>query len=209
MIRQLFPSTLSLFYSIIALQPTPNLPTTLQSVSGGVAEVADRRRLLGTCGTFANLCDGLVVVADNRRRSLVDVPDAAPAELALAGCIVSGRRPDVAGVLLDRGLDVAEDGALEQGVRGCTFDGVADVVGPEVVDHVDDGVAAQLWRAALGVVDVVVLEGYRILCAGHVDCPVVVAVAAGRPVRLALDEVVRDCDTSVLGIASYNVLAAD
>jgi hypothetical protein len=61
----------------------------------------------------------------------------------------------------------------------------------------------------LGVVDVIVLEGDCVLCAGQVHCPVVVGVTAGGPFGLAVDEVVGDCDAGVFGVASDDVLAAD
>ena len=40
---------------------------------------------------------------------------------------------------------------------------MADVVVPEVIDDVDDGVASELGRAASGVGDVVVLESDSVL----------------------------------------------
>jgi hypothetical protein len=55
---------------------------------------------------------------------------------------------------------------------------MADVVIPKVVDEVDDGVTSELGRAALGMVDVVILEGDCVLRAGQVRDPVVVGVAA-------------------------------
>jgi len=86
---------------------------------------------------------------------------------------------------------------------------MADVVVPEVVDDVDDGVASELGRAALCVGDVVVLERNGVLGAGHVHCPVVVGVAAGGPLGIAVDEVVGDCDAGVLRVAGHDVLASD
>jgi len=86
---------------------------------------------------------------------------------------------------------------------------VTDVIIPEVVDYVDDGIASKLGRAALGVVDVVVLEGDCVLGAGQVHGPVVVGVTASGPLGLAIDEVVGDCDAGVFGVASHNMLASD
>jgi len=86
---------------------------------------------------------------------------------------------------------------------------MANVVIPEIVDDVDDGVASELGRAALGVGDVVVLECDGVLSAGHVHCPVVVGVTAGRPLGVAVDEVVGDCDAGVLSVAGDDVLASD
>lgn len=73
----------------------------------------------------------------------------------------------------------------------------------------DDGVTAEFGRAALRMVDVVVLKGDGILCAGQVNGPVVVAVARGGPVCLPFHEVVGDCDASVFAVACDNMLAAD
>jgi len=86
---------------------------------------------------------------------------------------------------------------------------VADVVIPEVVDHMDDGVASELGRAALGVVNVVVLESDCVLGAGQVNGPVVVSVTASGPLGLAVDEVVGDRDAGVFGVAGHNMLASD
>lgn len=138
----------------------------LQSISSSIAKVADGRRLLSARSTFSDLCHGLVVVANNRRRGLVHVPNTATSERGLARCIIVCWGVDVAGVLFDRFLDVAEDIAFEERPRRSTFDSVADVVVPEVIDNVDDGVAAELRRAALGVGNVVVLERDGVLGAG-------------------------------------------
>jgi hypothetical protein len=86
---------------------------------------------------------------------------------------------------------------------------VTDVIIPEVVDYVDDGVASELGRAALGVVDVVVLESDCVLGAGQVNGPVVVGVTASGPLGLAVDEVVGDCDAGVFSVAGDDVLASD
>lgn len=86
---------------------------------------------------------------------------------------------------------------------------MADVIVPEVVDDVDDGVASELGRAALGVCNVVVLERDGILGASQVHSPVVVGVAAGGPLGVAVDKVVGDRDAGVFGVASDNVLASD
>ena len=86
---------------------------------------------------------------------------------------------------------------------------MADVVIPEVVDDVDDGVASELGRATLSVCNVVVLERDGILGASQVHCPVVVGVAAGGPLGVAVDEVVGDRDAGVFGVTSDDVLASN
>ena len=73
----------------------------------------------------------------------------------------------------------------------------------------DDGVASELGRATLGMCDVVVLERDSVLGASQVHCPVVVGVAAGGPLGVAVDEVVGDCDAGVLSVAGDDVLASD
>lgn len=83
-----------------------------------------------------------------------------------------------------------------------------DVV-PVVVRHVDYSVGTELWRAARGVVDVVALESDSVLRTSHVDGPVVVAVAVGRPASGAVHEVVGNGDPGVLLVARHNVLTAD
>lgn len=181
----------------------------LQGVSSGIAKVADGGRLLGARCTLTHFSHGLVVVANDSWRRLVHVPDAAAAKRGLARCIVRRRSVDVAGVLFDRCLDVTEDRAFDERPCRSTFDGVADVVIPEVVDYVDDGVTSELGRAALGVVDVVVLEGDCVLGAGQVHGPVVVGVTASGPLGLAIDEVVGDRDACIFGVAGHNMLASD
>lgn len=180
-----------------------------QGVSSSDAKVAGSGRLLSARSTLANFCHGLVVVANNRWRRLVHVPDAAASKRSLARRIIGRRRVDVAGVLLNRRLDVAEDRAFDEGPRRSTFKSMADVVIPEVVDDVDYGVTSELGRAALGVVDVVVLECDCVLVAGQVHGPVVIGVAAGGPLGLAVDEVVGDCDASVSSVTGHDVLASD
>ena len=86
---------------------------------------------------------------------------------------------------------------------------MADVVVPEVVDDVDDGIASELGRATLGMCDVVVLERDSVLGASQVHCPVVVGVAAGGPLGVAVDEVVGDRDAGVFGVTGDDVLASD
>lgn len=58
-------------------------------------------------------------------------------------------------------------------------------------------------------VDVVVFESDCVEFAGQEDAPVVVGVAAGGPRGSAVYKVIRNGDTGVLGVASYQVLAAD
>lgn len=181
----------------------------LQGVSSGVGKVANGGGLLSARSTLPDLCHRLVVVANNRRCRLVHVLDAAASKRSLAGGIIRSRSINVASVLLNGRLDVAEDRAFDERPRRSTFKGMADVVIPEVVDDVNHGVASELWRAALDVVDVVVLECDCVLVAGQVHGPVVVGVAAGGPLGLAVDEVVGDRDAGVSGVAGHDVLASD
>lgn len=58
-------------------------------------------------------------------------------------------------------LDPVEVAALEEAAGvGAALEGVAVVVGPDAVDGVEDGVAAQGGAAAGGVLDVVVYVGF-------------------------------------------------
>lgn len=104
------------------------------------------------------------------------------------------------------GLDVLENGALDERVRVFALEGVALDVVPVVVGHVDGGAAAELGRAAAGVVDVVVLEGDGVAFTGQVDAPVVVGVAVGGPAGTAVDwgVFVRVC--GCVGLARWDLL---
>lgn len=78
-----------------------------------------------------------------------------------------------------------------------------------VVHGVQDGVASELGGTAREVVDVVVLEGDLVIRAGEVQVPVVVAVASGRPLALAVDVAVGDRDTAGGILAQDDVLTGD
>lgn len=83
---------------------------------------------------------------------------------------------------LDLVDDILEHGALDDnhGAR-VHLERVARVGIPVVVDRVEEGVAANLWRSSGGVVDVVALEGDQVVGSGEVEGPVVVPVAGGGP----------------------------
>jgi hypothetical protein len=86
---------------------------------------------------------------------------------------------------------------------------MAGVVVPVVVDGVQVGVALDLGGAAAGLVEVVALERDLVAGAVQVDVPVVVVVAGGRVVGLAVDVVVGEGD-AVAGLRAEDVvLAAD
>jgi hypothetical protein len=59
------------------------------------------------------------------------------------------------------------------------------------------------------VVDVVVLEGDGVACAGEVDAPVVVGVALCGPAGAAVDEVVGDGYAVIAAVAGDDVLTTD
>lgn len=65
------------------------------------------------------------------------------------------------------------------------------------------------YRASAGVVDVVVLERDQVAGSGEVHAPVVVPVAGGRPIGLAVDLAVGDGDAVGGALAQDDVLAAD
>lgn len=80
----------------------------------------------------------------------------------------------------------------------------------EVVVHsVQQGVAADLGGAPRGVVDVVALEGNQVVGARQVQRPVVVVVAGGGPVGVAIEIVVGDGDAVGGVVAEDEHLAAD
>ncbi len=78
---------------------------------------------------------------------------------------------------------------------------------PDVVDGVEEGLAAEGRTATGGLGDVVVLHGDGVASANHLEDPVVVAVAAGGVVRLAVDEVAGEFDAGARGEAKDIVLA--
>lgn len=106
----------------------------LQSISSSVAQVPNRSRLRSTRSTLSNLRHRLVVIARNRRRDFIKVPNTAPPKRALTTRIIRRWCPNIPSVLLNRSFDIAEDISFEQSVGGFTFEGVPDVVGPQVVD---------------------------------------------------------------------------
>lgn len=72
-----------------------------------------------------------------------------------------------------------------------------------------DGVASELGGTAGEVVDVVVLEGDLVVGAGEVQVPVVVSVAGGGPLALAVDVAVGDAHAARGVLAQDDVLAGD
>lgn len=64
-----------------------------------------------------------------------------------------------------------EGAAFDQDVGVFACECVAGVKAPVVVDGVEKGAAVDFGGAARGMVDVVVLEGDLVVCAGEVECP--------------------------------------
>jgi hypothetical protein len=92
----------------MCLHPLNSILSGLQGISSGVAKVANGGRLLGARSALTDLCHGLVVIADNCRRGLIHVLDAASTKRRLARRIVGQWCVDVTGVLLNCRLDIAE-----------------------------------------------------------------------------------------------------
>jgi hypothetical protein len=130
--------------------------------------------------------------------------------LALSGA-AARRSKDAAFVLQHGSLDVVEDVTLRQNLsaRGAVVEGVAGVVLPQVVHGVEDGVAADLGRAAAGVVDVVALQGDLVVGAGGVQGPVMVTIASRGILGLAIKFVVGECDAVRCSFTEDDHLAAD
>ena len=112
------------------------------------------------------------------------------------------------GVTQQRGIHILEHVALRHDVRPVVES--VTRVGVEVVVHgVQQGVAADLGGAPRGVVDVVALEGNQVVGARQVQRPVVVVVAGGGPVGVAVEVVVGDGDAVGGVVAEDEHLAAD
>lgn len=117
------------------------------------------------------------------------VGDTVPADIGLTSSRGTRGSKQLA---LDAGLDgsgdVREEITLSEDVgAGADLKGVAGVVVPVVVDGVQVGVALDLRGAAAGLVEVVALQGDLVAGAVQVDVPVVVVIAGGRVVGLAVD----------------------
>jgi hypothetical protein len=106
--------------------------------------------------------------------------------------------------------NVLEDVALSQNLGARVGLECVLAVGVEVVvDSVKECVTTDLGAAAGSVVDVVLLEGDKVVATGQVDSPVVVAVAGGGPTGCAVDVAVGDRDTVGGGVAEDDVLAGN
>lgn len=146
------------------------------------------------------------------RSTLEQVHLARPAQRRAAlfvGVLI--RRPkELASVVRNDVLDVVENITLEDTARAGVpaLEKVAFDVEPNVVDGVEQRLAAQRGAAAGRLGDVVVLHGDGVAGADHLEDPVVVAVAAGGEVRLPVDEVTGEGDAGTRGEAENVVLAA-
>ena len=148
----------------------------------------------------------------SRRSTLEQVHLARPAQRRIA-LLVSAlvRRPKkLASVVRNDVLDIVEDVALEDAARAGVpaLEEVAFDVEPNVVDGVEQRLAAQRGAAAGRLGDVVVLHSDGVAGADHLEDPVVVAVAAGGEVGLPVDEVAGEGDAGTGGEAEDVVLAA-
>lgn len=104
--------------------------------------------------------------------------------------------------------DVLEDIALCHHVAGGDVKGVPGHGVPVVVDSVQQGVSAELGRAAGGVVDVVALHGDQVVGARQVDGPVMMAIARCAPAGLAVELAVGEGDAVGGCLAGDEHLAA-
>ncbi|KAJ8538942.1 hypothetical protein ON010_g12929 [Phytophthora cinnamomi] len=154
-------------------------------VAGHLLRVGQRRRL---------------TVARQLAAALQHVLGAVASQRGLARRLRGRRRHDDGAHGLAVVLDVA---VLDDVVRE------ARVVGPVVVDGVDDGAAADLRRATRRVVHVVVDEGHLRLRAQEEEGPVVVAVARGRVLRPAVELAVAYGHALDTGCAGGDHLAAE
>jgi len=112
--------------------------------------------------------------------------------------------------IFDRCNHAGERVALSENLSASRdLEGVAAVVLPVVVDGMQDSVTSNLRSATRSTVDVVTLEGDRVLGASKVESPILVVVTGSRPVRQAIDLVVRDGDAARSDFAQDDVLAAD
>lgn len=81
-------------------------------------------------------------------------------------------------------------------------------VEPDVVDGVEQGLTTKSWATARGLGDVVVLHRDRVTSANHLKDPVVIAIAASRVIRKAVDEVAGKGDASRRSEPEHIVLSA-
>lgn len=152
-----------------------------------VLELAEERRVL----VF-----GKAAASGGGTSEKVDL--AAPAERRRALSVGSGvgRAKELALVTLLHVLNVFEDVALPDTARArvSTFEKVALNVSPDVVDGVQKSLSAERGTASGGLGDVVVLHADGVGLANHLENPIVVVVATGRVVGLAVDEVAGKLD---------------
>jgi len=181
----------------------------LKSVASSARNARDLTGGLGLNSVLANLAQNTAVSARERTRARERVGNTGAAKSRLTSRVVLGRSVESSLVVLDGGLDVLENGALDKSIGVLALERVALDVVPVVVGHVHGGATAELGGAAAGVVDVVVLEGDGVALAGEVDAPVVVGVALGGPAGAAVDEVVGDGHAVVAAVSGDDVLAAD
>lgn len=139
------------------------------------------------------------------------VHSASPLQTTLAlarRTLVIGSEKLSSKVLLS-GLHIVENTSFDQDVAGRSLKRVPGVVGPVVVDGMEESVLVDLWRAAGGVVDVVALEGNLVILAREEESPVVFTVAAGGIFGLTIEVVVGNGDASVRFVPGYKHHAAD
>lgn len=189
-----------------------SLQGTVTSRAGQTGDGGDLGSLSDAIGAAELVEDGAVGHGEVTR-VIVAVGDTVTAKSARASRLHGGVVDDVGGggiaVLVDGG-DVTEDVTLSQNVSArADLEAVAAGLVPVVVDGVQHGVASELGGTAGEVVDVVVLEGDLVVGASEVQVPVVVSVAGGGVVALAVDVAVGDAHTAGGILAQDDVLAAD
>jgi hypothetical protein len=181
--------------------PGHDLGSLLRARNSLALKLAEERRILLTSKR-----------TPSRRSPRKQIHLASPAQrraALLIGTLI--RRPkQLASVVRNNILYIVEHVALEDSARAGVpaLEEVAFDVGPDVVDGVEQRLAAERGPAAGGFGDVVVLHGDGVAGADHLEDPVVVAVAAGGEVGLSVDEVAGEGDASAGCEAEDVVLAA-
>jgi hypothetical protein len=132
--------------------------------------------------------------------TLEEVDLAGPAESGAALFVGVGirRTEESATVVCNNGVNIVENVALKDtaGSGLTALEHVALDVEPDVVDGVEESLAAESGATASSLGDVVVLHGDGVAGADHLEDPVVVAIAASGVVGGAVDEVAGEGDAS-------------
>lgn len=110
---------------------------------------------------------------------------------------------------MDDSIYTVEHVALEDttSLGVSAFKHMSLIVGPDIVDCVEESAAAESRCAARGAVHVVALHGDLVIRSDHLEVPVVVVVAASRVGRVSVDVVVGKSD-SFVGVETKDVVLA-